>query len=115
MGIESDVADNWPETLLHVFSFLQNHQFLTPIVFHDYYEPNSIDLPDDCVVVLDAVNPTNNITHNWNENIRRGYLNRICKARRKIQEAIDFEKQGRYPDAIENWCQIFGERFRDVR
>jgi hypothetical protein len=45
-----DVADNWPETLLHVFSFLQNHQFLTPIAFHDYYEPNAIALPDDCGV-----------------------------------------------------------------
>jgi len=41
---EVGVTNEWQTSLRHVFNFLRQHQFLTPIVFSDYYDAAAVAL-----------------------------------------------------------------------
>lgn len=112
---QKGVTSAWQDSLLQVFSFLSKNQFLEPIVFNDYYDLHCIQLPDDPVVILDTVNPTNNVTYKWDEGTRRGYMKRVQRAYEHILQAIQCEKRGDEEAALDAWCQVFGERFRGAQ
>ncbi len=109
---ESGVTDEWQSSLRHVFTFLRKHQFLAPIVFSDYYDADNIKLPTDLVIVMDSVNSKNNVTRNWTEAVRQGYLERVQAAYDAMMDAWSWELEGDEDAAVDAWCEVFGEEFR---
>ena len=106
------VTDEWQSSLRGVFTFLRRHQFRSPVVFSDTYDPRTITLPDEPVVVMDSVNPENNVTYAWTEDTRLAYIDRVQEAYDAMQEARSAELDGDEEAAIDLWCEVFGEAFR---
>lgn len=75
------------------------------------YDAKSVKRPDHLVVVLDAVNPDNNVTKKWNKDIKRDYLNKLQETRDLIEQAQHYERIGQEDAAVEMWCQVFGDDF----
>jgi len=112
---EVGVTTEWQSSLLKVFSFFRQHQFLDPIIFSDYYDPSEVDSSDDSkIFVMDSVNPENNITWFWTEETRVEYLERIQIAYDAILQARSCELDGEEVEAIDEWCEVFGENFREL-
>jgi hypothetical protein len=111
---ESGVTEEWQSSLRNVFTFLRRHPFLKPIIFRDYYDPGSVKLPRDLVIVMDSVNPENNVTRDWTDNTRQGYLERVQEAYDAIVEAWSYELDGDEEAAVNAWCDVFGEAFRTL-
>jgi hypothetical protein len=105
------VTHEWQSSLSQIFGFLARHAFVQPIVFRDYYDPKTIKYPDNLVIVLDAVNATNNVTSKWTMDTKKGYLAALRETWDLIQRAQGYERAGRKAAALEIWCQIFGEDF----
>lgn len=111
---ESGVTDEWQSSLRSIFTFLRKHQFLEPIVFSDYYDAHKIKLPADQVIVMDSVNPKNNVTRHWTEAVRQGYLERVQLAYDAMTAAWSWELDGDEEAAVDAWCEVFGEEFRTL-
>jgi hypothetical protein len=109
---EVGVTGEWQTSLRHVFNFLRQHQFLTPIIFSDSYKADEVTVPDHPVVVLDSVNPENNITALWTEETRVAYLERIQEAFDSMVYARSLELDGDEDGAVDCWCEVFGPDFR---
>jgi hypothetical protein len=105
------VTNEWQSSLAQIFGFLSQHAFKQPIVFGGNYDPRAIK-SNDLVVVLDAVNADNNITDKWTKEMKQGYLAAIRKTYKQIKQAQRYEQAGRQAEALDIWCQIFGEEFR---
>jgi hypothetical protein len=108
------VTNEWRTSLIQVFGFLRKHQFLSPIVFSDYYDATKVKLPKDAVIVMDSVNPSNNITSLWTDETRRGYLERVQRAHDSMMYARSFELDGEEDGAVNQWCEVFGDEFCDL-
>jgi hypothetical protein len=108
------VTSEWRTSLIQVFGFLGKHQFLSPIVFSDCYDATKVKLPKDAVVVMDSVNPANNVTSVWTDKTRRGYLERVQNAHDSMMYARSFELDGDEDGAVDQWCEVFGDEFRDL-
>ncbi len=111
---KSGVTDEWQSSLRNVFTFLRKHQFLEPIVFSDYYDAKKIKLPADQVIVMDSVNPENNVTRDWTESSRQGYLERVQLAYDAMMDARSWELEGNEEAAVDAWCEVFGDAFRTL-
>ncbi len=109
---ESGVTGDWQSSLARIFDFLSRHAFAQPLLFGDYYDPKTVKRCDDLVVVLDAVNPDNNVAHKWNESIKQGYLKRIRQTYEYIKRAQGYEQGRQEEEALDAWCQVFGDKFR---
>ncbi len=109
---ERGVTDTWQSSLCQIFTFLSQHAFSQPIAFNDYYDTKSVKRPDDLVVVLDAVNPGNNVASKWTKGIKKGYLKSLKETCDFIKQAQRDERTGYKEVALEIWCQIFGDDFR---
>jgi hypothetical protein len=110
---QTGVTDEWQTSLRGVFGFLRKHRFLEPIVFNDYYDPKSVTIRDQ-VVVLDSVNKDNNITKKWTEATRVAYLERVQLAYDAMVEAHSAELDDDEDGAVDAWCDVFGEAFRTL-
>jgi hypothetical protein len=112
---EVGVTTEWQSSLLHAFSFFRKHQFLEPIIFNDYYDSSEVDVSDHTeIIVMDSVNPENNITWFWTEDTRLEYLERIQTAYDAIVQARSCELDGEEDEAVDEWCEVFGEDFREL-
>ena len=111
---KSGVTDEWQSSLRNIFTFLRKHQFLEPIIFSDYYNPGRVKLPKDLVIVMDSVNPENNVTRDWTEDIRQGYLERVQQAYDAMKYAQSCEWDDEEEAAMDAWCEVFGEEFRTL-
>jgi hypothetical protein len=109
---ERGVTNEWQSSLCQIFTFLSQHAFSRPIVFNDNYDAKTVKYPNDPVIVLDAVNPDNNVTSKWTKEIKQGYLKSLRKTRGLIIQAQDDERAGHEEAALDTWCQIFGDDFR---
>jgi hypothetical protein len=108
------VTNEWRTSLIQVFGFLRKHQFLSPIVFSDCYDARKVKLPKDAVVVMDSVNPGNNVTGLWTDETRRAYLEQVQNAHDSMMYARSFELDGDEEGAVDRWCEVFGDEFRDL-
>lgn len=108
------VTDEWQTSLRAVFSFLRKHQFGQPIIFGDYYDAAKVTVPNDTVVVLDAVNASNNVAQLWTKSTREAYLEAADDAYTSTLEALSAEIDDDEEAAIDAWCQIFGPAFRTL-
>jgi hypothetical protein len=111
---ETGVTTDWQSSLRQIFDFLRRHELRTPIIFDDYYNPLEVKLPGDEVIVLDAVNPSNNITREWTARTREQFLDRVQDAYDAMMDARVAENDGDEDSAVEHWCRVFGEAFRDL-
>ncbi len=108
---QSGVTGDWQSSLDAIFGFLVRHAFAQPIVFSDYYDARAVRYPHDPVVVLDAVNPENNVAHHWNKEIKQTYLTYIRQTYDCIQQARACERARREQAALDTWCKVFGDMF----
>ncbi len=111
---EAGVTDEWQTSIRQVFNFMRRHQFLEPIIFSDYYDPADVVVPSDLVVVMDSVNPQNNVARSWTEHTRQGYLDRAQDAYDAVMDARSYELDGDEDAAVEAWCEVFGPKFRTL-
>jgi hypothetical protein len=111
---ECGVTEEWQTSLRHVFNCFRKHQFLEAIVFSDYYDATKVTLSADQVIVMDAVNPENNVTAAWTESIRSQYLNRIQDAYDAMMEARSAELDYDEDAAVDAWSLVFGDAFRTL-
>ena len=110
----SGVTEEWQTSLRQVFTFLRKHGLATPIVFDDYYDPGKVELATGTVVVLDSVNPMNNVTSVWTEKTRQDFLDQVQDAYDATAAAWSAERDGDEDEAVEHWCLVFGDAFRTL-
>jgi hypothetical protein len=111
---DTDVTAEWQSSLRNVFRFLRRHELRTPIVFSDYYDASRITLPTGPVIVLDSVNPENNITGEWTESTRSAFIDRVQDAYDAMMDARSAEMDEDEDAAVDHWCRVFGDAFRDL-
>jgi hypothetical protein len=111
---QTGVTSEWQSSLRQIFNFLRRHQLREPIVFGDYYDPRSVVLPRDEVIVLDSVNASNNVTRDWTATTREQFLDRVQEAYDAMNDARVAENAGDEDSAVEHWCRVFGDTFRDL-
>jgi hypothetical protein len=110
---ETGVTDEWQSSLRQVFRFMRQHQFRTPIIFDDYYDPKTVKVADT-VVVMDSVNPKNNITSSWTAKTRDDFLERVQQAYNAMMDARSAEQDDDEDEAVDHWCRVFGNDFRNL-
>ncbi len=111
---ETGVTSEWQSSLRHIFNFLRRHQLHEPIVFGDYYDPSTVNLPSDAVIVLDSVNASNNVTREWTVVKREQFIDRVQEAYDAVNDARVAENDGDEDSAVEHWCRVLGDAFRDL-
>jgi hypothetical protein len=111
---DAGVTAEWQTSLRQVFSFLRKHGLAEPIVFDDNYDSKKEKLATGVVVVLDSVNPQNNVTSTWTTQTRDGFLDRVEDAYDASTAAWSAERDGDEDEAVEQWCRIFGDKFREL-
>lgn len=108
------VTGEWQTSLRQVFTFLRKHQLREPIVFDDHYDSTEVKLATGTVVVLDSVNPQNNVTSTWTERTRTEFLDRVQEAYDSTTAAWSAERDGDEDEAVGYWCEVFGDEFRTL-
>lgn len=111
---EMGLTTEWQSSLVGAFRFMLKYRFRSPIVFNDYYDASKIKLPNDPVIVIDSVNPSNNITASWTETIRNKYLERVQDAYESMRYARSYELDGDEDGAVGEWSRVFSEKFRSL-
>ncbi len=109
---ETGVTGEWQSSLRQIFRFMRQNEFKTPIIFNDYYDPSKIKLPSDRVIVLDAINPSNNIAASWDNRKREEFLKRVQQAYNAMMDARSCEQDDDEDEAVDHWCRVFGNDFR---
>lgn len=108
------VTSEWQTSLRQVFQFMRKHAFESPIAFDDNYDTSSLSYPNDAVVILDSVNPDNNVAAPWTTATRNRYLDRVEDAYDASTAAWSAERDGDEDEAVDHWCEIFGDQFRTL-
>jgi hypothetical protein len=111
---DTGVTGEWQTSLRQVFTFFRKHGLTQPIVFDDYYDPKKVALATGTVVVLDSVNPKNNVTALWTSATRDQFLDRVEEAYDASTSAWSAERDGDEDEAVDHWCRVFGEDFRTL-
>lgn len=111
---DAGVTGEWQSSLRQVFLFMRKHGFREPIVFPDNYDPAKVTLATGTVVVLDSVNPKNNVTYDWTTRTRDEFLDRVQEAYDAMMDARSAEQDGDEDEAVEHWCRVFGDAFRTL-
>lgn len=111
---ETGVTGEWQSSLRQMFRFMRQHEFKTPILFDDYYKPSDVKLPSHAVIVMDAVNPSNNITATWTNRTREEFMKRVQQAYNAMMDARSAEQDDDEDEAVNHWCRVFGDDFRKL-
>ncbi len=111
---ETGVTGEWQSSLRQLFRFMRQHEFKTPILFDDYYKPSTVKLPSHTTIVMDAVNPANNITATWTTRTRDEFLKRVQQAYNATMDARSCEQDDDEDEAVDHWCRVFGNDFRSL-
>ncbi len=112
--VETGVTGEWQSSLRQIFNFLRKHQLCEAIVFDDYYDSKKVALPLDQVIVLDSVNSSNNVTREWTAATRESFIDRVQDAYDAMMDARVAENAGDEDSAVEHWCRVFGDSFREL-
>ncbi len=111
---DTGVTPEWQTSLRQVFTFLRKHGLKEPIVFNDYYDPKKVQTATGTAVVIDSVNPKNNVTALWTNQTREEFLERVQDAYDATVAAWSAERDGDEDEAVEHWCEVFGPAFRTL-
>jgi hypothetical protein len=111
---QTGVTTEWQSSLRQIFNFLRRHQLREPIIFGDYYDPSKVVLPHNEVIVLDSVNASNNVTRVWTAATHETFIDRVQEAYDAMIDARVAENAGDDDSAVDHWCRVFGDAFRDL-
>lgn len=111
---DSGVTTEWQSSLRQVFLFMRKHGFREPIVFDDNYEPARETLATGTAVVIDSVNPKNNVVYGWTAKTRDAFMDRVQEAYDAMMDARSAEQDGDEDEAVDHWCRVFGDDFRTL-
>lgn len=111
---DTGLTSEWQTSLRQVFNFVRKHGLRETIVFDDNYDPSKVALATGTVVVIDSVNPKNNVTSQWTEKTRESFLDRIEEAYDACTAAWSAECDGDEEEAVDHWCRLFGDKFRTI-
>jgi hypothetical protein len=111
---ETGVTGEWQSSLRRMFTFMRQHQFRTPIIFSDYYSADKVKLPSGTVIVMDSVNPENNVTSTWTARTRDAYLERVQQAYNAMMDARSAEQDEDEDEVVDHWCRVFGNDFQNL-
>lgn len=111
---DTGVTGEWQSSLRQVFLFMRKHGFGEPIVFADNYDPAKVTLATGTAVVLDSVNPKNNVAYAWTTATRDAFLDRVQEAYDAMMDARSCEQDGDEDEAVDHWCRVFGDDFRTL-
>ena len=64
--------------------------------------------------MLDSVNKDNNVASAWTEETRRAFIEQVEEAYDAMAYARSCELDGDEDGAVDEWCRVFGERFRKL-
>ena len=72
---------------------------------------NQLAVSKALVIVLDAVNPENNIAHKWDMNIKRGFLEQVGATYKAIKKAQKAEQRGNEEETLDAWSKYLATIF----
>ena len=110
------VTDQWQTSVRELFRFVaQVNGLREPIVLDDYYAVDDAVLPDAPVVVMDIVNPENNVAAKLDtESKRAAYAAIAQQAYDAASFARTLELDDEVEQAVDVWCEVFGPDFRTL-
>jgi len=109
LGVEKTYA----ETFAKWFGFLANIvRNKKPVYFTDYYSTPSLEGKTGWIV-LDPVNPDNNITGSWDSNKLNEFATWFEKARDSWNRVIRYDIDGEDNMAMEELVKLFGNPFKN--
>jgi hypothetical protein len=111
---QTGVTGEWQSSIRQLFNFMRQNEFKTPIIFGDNYKTSEVKLPPHTVVVLDSVNPNNNITSIWTSQKRDEFLERVQQSYNAMMIARSCEQDDDEDEAVDHWCKVFGDDFRTL-
>lgn len=99
------VARGWAEAVYSIFKYVNEHKLKKKIYFTDWYsKPKTI--PRNPVVILDPVNPRNNVANDFTNESRIEFMNTWSNDTKLAYKALNSE----YRDEIsEYWERVFGD------
>lgn len=97
----------WGETIYTIFKHVSDHGLDNPIFFTQFH-PKPSQMPDEAVVVLDPVNPLNNVASDFDRDKKKEFLNSWRADMKKVENAVNTTNRA---DAVYYWKQIFGDQF----
>ena len=66
------------------------------------------------MIVLDSVNSSNNVTREWTARTREDFIDRVQEASDAMMDARVAENAGDEDLAVEHWCRVLGDEFREL-
>ena len=110
------VTDQWQTGVRELFRFVaQAHGLRESIVLEDYYDADDAALPDAPVIVMDVVNPENNVAAKLDTDAKRAaYVAAAQQAYDDASYARSCETDGEIEEAVDVWCDVFGPAFREL-
>ncbi len=98
-----------------VLNYIYETKLRKPVYFTDYFKENKIDVEARPVIIVDPVNPRNNVTHSLNHANRLQMLRKVEKTLRRADHAFKAEESGNNRLAHRWWFSVFKEPFPKPR
>lgn len=95
----------------NVIRYVAEKRFDEAIWFNDYVTSNQIHVQKAPIMIVDPVNPTNNVTDDITSGEKQRILDKFDHAFKQATWAIEAEERGDIPSARERWRAVFGPDF----
>lgn len=107
----SGTSTHFGENFFSVMDYVTNNRFEEIIWFDDYMSASQVASKQTPVMVIDPVNPTNNITYDISSREKDQILGKFDNAYQQARWALEAEERGNIPNARRRWRAIFGSGF----
>jgi hypothetical protein len=95
----------------NIVRYVKETGFNEIVWFNDYISANQIKINQSPIMIVDPINPTNNICSDITEIEKRRILDKFGLAFKQSEWALMNEKNGEIPLARSRWRTIFGPEF----
>ena len=100
---------DYPDALQHFFTYLATSRLRDPIVFTDYYGEAAVEEFHEPILILDPVNPENNVARLYTET----QADAIVEAAMDAGDAIDAALYAPTKhETVSYWQKVFGSAFQ---
>lgn len=86
--VKSQFTDNWVENLQKLCLWMVRHRLNDMVAFKDSRIETPSSFPADPVVVLDPINQSNNIAHDWTVNDKDSFIKRVEEFNEILTDAL---------------------------
>jgi len=104
-------SNNLAVCFYNVINYISENKLKTPIFFADYYSKDKIDVKQKPIIIVDPVNPENNVTNSLNIFNRAHLINKVETTLRTAELAFKADFNNRQKLAHLHWYRIFKEPF----